>query len=33
MQMRRDLATLLLKIDLKNVVFINKANERFKYSK
>jgi hypothetical protein len=27
MQMRRDLATLLLKMDLKNVVFINEGNE------
>jgi Holliday junction resolvasome RuvABC ATP-dependent DNA helicase subunit len=33
MQMRRDLATLLLKMDLKNVVFIDEANERSEYGK
>jgi len=32
-KMRRELATLLLKIDLKNVVFINEANARSKYGK
>jgi hypothetical protein len=33
MTMRRELATLLLGMDLKNVVFINKANARSEYGK
>jgi hypothetical protein len=33
MQMQRDLATLLLDMDLKNVVFLNKANTRTEYGK
>jgi hypothetical protein len=33
MIMRHELAILLLGIDLKNVVFINKANARSKYGK
>jgi Holliday junction resolvasome RuvABC ATP-dependent DNA helicase subunit len=31
--MRRELATLLLGMDLKNVVFINEANARSEYGK
>jgi Holliday junction resolvasome RuvABC ATP-dependent DNA helicase subunit len=33
MTIQRELATLLLRIDLKNVVFINEANARSKYRK
>jgi len=33
MKMRRELAILLLRIDLKNVVFINKVNVRSEYRK